>query len=246
VNDLQLIRDKLQKRTAPKRVARNPCLNPKFFPPIDDQGNIGSCTGSITNAQLYKLRERNLSLWKKYKLSRLYAYWRGREKEESIPEDSGCYIRDVVWASSKFGIAREDHWPYVTSRFADTPPKEAHTAAKWHQTVAYYRCDTPGEDVIQNMRIAIASGLPLIYGFTCYTNLGEADDDGIVPEPNGKVDGGHCVLGFEMDDDNELVWGPNSWGAWGGQRHGQHGWIAVPYSAFRRGWADDIWAIDHE
>lgn len=245
----------------PRATADNPSLNPAFFPKIRDQGQIGSCTGhGLRSAIAYKMLEHHneelSGKWgESWDLSPLAMYWFGRREENAIHEDSGCYIRDVVDACRKYGIPTEESWPYDVSRFTRKPSARAMQNAKWHQANnASYRCDEDGnrEKTIDRMLQALSNGLPIVYGFTCYANLSQADNNGVVPNPSGALEGGHCVTAYWADTRERLFWGPNSWrNDWGGRapagaRYNERGYIGLPFSFFLTGDADDAWAVDLE
>jgi C1A family cysteine protease len=210
-------------------------LKEEFFPPVRNQGQLGSCTGFGTSgALMYKLRQRKRST----ELSALYAYYQARVLEGSVREDAGAEIRDVVKAAANIGIAREKCWPYRPRRFAAKPSAEANKSAAPHQVVRYYRCDGV-EEVLQ----ALAADMPVVFGFSCFSNLGEADRNGFVPMPGPKdgLEGGHCVWIVKGDQPTRVFRFQNSWGDWG-----DHGFGYLPFAYFENGLADDAWAIDHE
>lgn len=235
-------------------VPENPTLDPQFYPRIRDQGNLGSCTGfGMRSCLLYKLLQRNFEKWQSYDISPLYSYFISRMIENSIPYDTGAEIRDVIMGASKYGVSREDFWPYDIAKFARTPPKRAQNNATLHQAVHYYRCDEvgmSGEATVDNILRALAADLPVTYGFACFDNLWEANNTGVVPlpTPRSRLEGGHCVDIYEADTDARVFIGPNSWGPWG-HTHAvtrEAGYIIMPFSMFTDGHAVDAWAVDHE
>ena len=242
----------------------NPMVNPALYPRTRDQDWLGCCTGfglrGATLLKFYEKHEDKLGTGqyaKNYDFSPLAAYWLGRRRENSVNEDSGCEIQDVVQEVQKFGIPTEQAWPYHIPQFKKQPPQRAFTEGLWHQALGSYRCDEVGksnETTVDNMLRHLAAGLPGVYGFTCYDNLNEADDTGLVPLPksNSKVEGGHCVNYFWADTASRVFGGPNSWGnRWGakappGARYSERGYILIPFQAVIDGWCNDCWAIDIE
>lgn len=199
---------------------------------------------------MQRLISRDPATWRRYDLSPAFAYLQGRAKENSIPYDSGCEIRDVIWAAAHYGVAREDHCPYDQYRLLQRASELANTSARWHQAIRYYRCDEAGmstEQTVTNIARALGAGFPVVFGFSCFSNLGEANYSGAIPMPTARsqLEGGHCVVAFEFD--GEALIGPNSWGDWGGVgRDGQRGYFRLPIGYFLEGYADDAWAVDHE
>lgn len=205
-------------------------------PAIRDQGSLGSCTGHGTRTALQtQLKARG----KEVELSPLYIYWRGREKEACIPEDSGCEIRDVIWATANFGAAREECWPYRVAKFAKTPTQTAHKSALSHQVkVGYYKCRSV-DDVLQ----AMAQKMPVVGGFSCFSDSFDRAD-GYIPMPsqNARLDGGHCVCYLSADPGARTFTFANSWS----KEWGSGGYGTMPFEWMERGLMNDCWAIDHE
>jgi hypothetical protein len=242
----------------------NPMIDPALYPKIRDQDWLGSCTGfAMRSTALLKFYEKHGDkigtgkYAKLYDFSPLAAYWLGRRRENSINEDSGCEIQDVVGEAAKFGIPTEEAWPYQIPQYKKQPPVRAFTEGLWHQAIGSYRCDEKGksrEATVDNMLRALKAGLPIHYGFTCYDNLNLADDTGLVPlpTPSSVIEGGHAVACFWADTAARIFWGPNSWGnRWGakapaGARYSERGYIGIPFQAVLDGWCDDCWAIDIE
>src|SRR5215207_265080 len=244
--------------TALTATIRNPSLNKEWYAPIGDQGDLGSCTGWGTRAAMYlKFKEKHgekiSGKWgEEWDLSPLAIYWLGRRRENCIPYDEGCEIKDVVEEAAKFGAPTEATWPYEISKFTREPSVKAFKEGLWHQAVGSYRCDergAPTEQTLNNMLLALQNGFPIVLGFTCYSNLWEADGNGVVPSPKGRVEGGHCITIYGADTDSRYFWGPNSWSnEWGGTPPGggERGYIYLPFAGVENGWIDDCHAVDIE
>ena len=257
---------KISRRLGPRRrgTPENPQLkDPRYFPKIRDQGDIGSCTGhGVRSALAYKIRqqlgEKLEGKWgEQWDLSPLAMYYLGRAQEgaEFIPQDVGCIIGLVIQACVEHGIPTEEAWPYDPKRFKTRPTKKALATGRWHQACpGSYRCDEDGDPhhTIDRMLQALENDLPLVYGFATYENIWEADADGIIRPPKGAMDGGHCVDSFWADTKNRIFWGPNSWSndiggpALTGARYDERGYIGLPFQAVIDKQADDIWAVDLE
>jgi C1A family cysteine protease len=232
----------------------NPSLNRDNYPKIRDQGELGSCTGHGTrSALMYHLVTRHPELWHdKYDLSPLALYYYGRETIQMTGVDSGAYIRDVIDAARKLGAPREDDWPYNISKYTKEPSAKAKTSGKWHQAIHTYRCDVVGESgetTVTNILHSLQSGMPVVFGFTCFDNLFQADQNGLIPLPGktSKEEGGHCMCIYEADTSQRLFVGPNSWSdTWGGEVNSHRGYFKFPFEYFTHGLADNPWSVDHE
>ena len=257
---------KISRRLGPRRRGTpvNPQLkDPKFFPKIRGQSDIGSCTGhGLRSALAYKARQRLgdklIGPWgRKWDLSPLAMYYFGRlhEGKEFVTQDVGCVISIAVEAAKVYGIPTEESWPYDITKFKRRPSKEAMETGKWHQACpGSYRLDEDGDPhhTIDRILQALEADLPIVYGFATYENIGEADGDGIIRPPKGAMDGGHCVDGFWANTKDKILWGPNSWDndiggpALTGAAHDERGYIGLPFQFIIDKLADDFWAVDLE
>ncbi len=219
-------------------------LNRKAYPRINDQGTLGSCTGQATRvALMYDLLNRDNQRFGKIDLSPLYAYYRGREKENCIPYDTGCEIHDVIWCAAHYGVATEKSWPYRIKNFRKTPPPDADTTAKWHQAkVGYYQVKT-----VDEVLTALEQGIPIVGGFSCYTNL-ESGQQGYIPmpTPRDRLEGGHAVAYLEGYPRERVFLFQNSWSdKWGGAMD-MPGCGLMPFEFMENRLMTDCWAVLHE
>jgi C1A family cysteine protease len=221
--------------------------------PIEDQGQLGSCTAHA-GVGLYEYFERR-AFGKYIDGSRLFLYKVSRNllKWEA---DDGAYLRTTMGAMAMFGIVPEKYWPYQEHKFNEEPSAFLYSYAKNFKALLYYRLDVQGvtkDHLLEKIKQHLRMGLPLIFGFTCYTSLDTADDGNIpFPDRNEEVDGGHAVMAVGFDDKKEIVncnnpaiktkgaiMIRNSWGTeWGDKGYG---WL--PYEYILAGIADDWWSM---
>jgi len=190
--------------------------NFKFFPFCWNQEDIGSCTGHGGVAGFVQaLLRNNMPI---FEPSRLYAYYNART-EDCKQEDSGASIRDLIKGLNRYGVCKEETWPYITHKYAVQPSAEAYAEGSDHQILDYYRIYPVTKEAIMD---AIYNGYAIVYGQILYESFmsdGVANS-GIVPVPKCWEDeiGGHCkcILDYEPDGVFELnSWG-KEWGASGG------------------------------
>lgn len=212
-------------------------LSPSM-PPCYDQGQLGSCTGNGTAAAIeFDQIKQQLT---RFTPSRLFIYYWERSIEGTIKQDSGAQIRDAIKAISKYGAPPESQWPY--SDDAKTFKKKPSTAvckiAKDHLAVKYQRVQQNG------IKEALASGYPVIIGFTVYDSF---ESDAVaktgrvpMPSPTENVLGGHCVLAMGYTADGYVLC-RNSWGTtWGMQ-----GYFLIPYQYLSNpDLASDFWVVE--
>lgn len=213
-----------------------------FVPSVYDQGNLGSCTANAIGAA-YEFEQRRQGLTD-FMPSRLFIYYGEREIEGTIASDAGAEIRDGMKVINHLGVPAESLCPYDTGAFAEKPPQAAYDDATKHETITYAAVPVNASKVKQ----ALASGTPVVIGFTVYDWFENPDAHGVVtPRINAPVLGGHAVLlvGYEHlsrhgNRDYAIV--RNSWGSgWGDQGYC---YMPLAWLCDTKAWnADDFWAI---
>ena len=204
---------------------------------IEDQGNLGSCTGNALAGAIEFLERKNGVPF--VDASRLFIYYNERALEGTIKSDAGAMIRDGIKTMKNQGVCSETRWPYVISKFAAKPGAACYKEALKRQITSYHRILT-----LDDMRICLAEGFPFVFGFTVYESFEsqEVASNGIVqmPQPSERSLGGHAVLAVGYDDEERRFIVRNSWGTdWG-----QKGYFTIPYEYLAsRNLADDLWTI---
>lgn len=206
--------------------------------PVENQGNLGSCTANALVGALEFLEIKDGA--KFVDLSRLFVYYNERAIEGTVNQDSGAYIRDGIKSLAKLGVCPEPEWPYRISDFTKKPGAQCYRDAKKHQITSYHRIVT-----VDEMRSCLADGFPFVFGFTVYTAFESQTvaRSGVVnmPSPGEQVLGGHAVVGVGYDDTKKRFWIRNSWDTdWG-----QDGYFTMPYDYLdpKSNLADDFWTI---
>lgn len=203
--------------------------------PIEDQGDLGSCTANALTGNLEFLEMKGgIPYWD---VSRLFIYYNERKIEGDIPDDSGAQLRDGIKSLVTYGYCSEKRVPYNIARFAKKPSCIAYTEASKHKISTYYSIKSMDE-----MNHCLADGYPFVFGFSVYESF-ESDqvaNTGIVPmpKPGETMVGGHAVCAVGYDQDKKWFIVRNSWGtSWGDK-----GYMYMPFDLVIQ-YANDFWSV---
>lgn len=202
------------------------------FSPIEDQGNLGSCTANAAIGALEYLE--NQAYGKYLNASRLFLYKVTRNLM-GLTGDSGASMRDTAKAIRLFGVCPEKVKPYKTTSGWDTEP----TAFMYAYALSYQPIDFYKVTGIDDIKQTLASKLPIIFGFDVYWD--NVPDDGILTMPdldNDEPAGGHAVVACGYDE--KYLFFRNSWGkSWGINGYGR-----MPWDYVILGIARDFWVLN--
>lgn len=186
------------------------------LPCAPDPEGMSPCAVSVCAVALeYCLARRGVC---NFHASRLFVHYNTRKfvlKRERLNSDSGCTVRDVCKAVSKFGACEERLWPYNRGTLNRRPPTHLYAAARRIPPCTYAR-------VPQSLPHIVACLLqhrPIIMGMAIYSNIRSVRGSCDMLDLPGSGDrplGAHAVLlcGYDLDRGRFMV--QNCWGErWG-------------------------------
>ena len=225
----------------------------QYCSPIEDQGNLGSCTA---NAGVGLLEYYERKAFGNYTNgSRLFLY---KVTRDLIGEtgDTGAELRNTIGAMVTIGIPPEKYYPYDISKYDEEPPSLCYALAENYKAVKYVRLDELNiskQTLLYNIKVNIAAGIPSMFGFTVYSSISQAGSTGKIPfpDPGETVEGGHAIVAIGYDD-NLIITNENSkrstkgafiirnsWGTnWGDKGYGY-----FPYQYVLQEVAMDWWTL---
>ena len=210
----------------------------QYCSPIDDQGQLGSCTGNAI-AGAIDLMDRKLYN-KQTQVSRLFIYYYERLLEGTVRYDSGAYIRDGIRATYNYGAPLESLWPYNINKFTVVPSLQAIADAR-NRKVTLYQAVADFNGCIN----ALQNGYPVVIGFDVYDSFESISvaRTGMMPYPNTRTEqllGGHAVLLVGYNNSTQRFIARNSWGtSWGDK-----GYFYMPYQVIQnKSMSSDFWII---
>ncbi len=222
--------------------------------PIEDQGQLGSCTANagVGMVEYFERRAHGRHI----DASRLFLYKTTRDLMHA-KGDTGAFLRTTMEALVLFGVPPEEHCKYVIADFDKEPSAFCYAFAQSYQAVTYYRLDpsgTPKSTLLKRIKTNLAAGLPSMFGFTVYSSIDQASATGRIPfpTPGEKVEGGHAIMAVGYDDHMKIkntahgagettgaLLIRNSWGTGWGENG--YGWL--PYDYVTAALAVDWWSI---
>lgn len=207
----------------------------QYCSPIEDQGNLGSCTGQAVAGAIELLNKRNK---KPTDVSRLFIYYYERLIENSVNYDSGAYIRDGIKATNKYGAPLESFWPYQINKFKTKPSITATNDGSRRKVTSYERISD-----INGVIDSLNNGFPVIIGFDVYSSFYDINGSGVMRYPNLSREillGGHAVLLVGYSQQTQTFIARNSWGP----NWADKGYFYMPFDIIRNtNMSSDFWVI---
>ena len=180
---------------------------------VEDQKSSSSCTAHAGSSG-FEMLVKQFKSSKAQEFSRLHLYYWTRYISNLHGRDGGAYTRDICKALEKYGICPESRWPFDLNKINTKPSLIANLSGRNWRIKSYERCE--------DIRQAIADGLPVIIGVRIRTGLGtlkgprDTHLEQLKDYPSTQSIGGHTMLVIGYDDRDASYLVCNSWGtAWG-------------------------------
>lgn len=212
----------------------------EYAPDIKNQGSIGSCgSHAFCTALEIIQRKKDKIFWAE--LSEQFHYYRVREEDymNTLPKDSGQYLRDGAKVCNKVGISPEKLCSYDIRTFNNKPTSFAYSFAKFFKVKEYSRCYS-----VNAIKEAISQGYPVVFGIRIQDSIYRTNNIGDITG-QGKDLGGHALCAVSYDDLRSNPDGTkgsiefaNSWGT----RWGARGYGFISYELLRKNFIE-AWAI---
>ena len=221
-------------------------LRPSFSP-VEDQGQLGSCTANAAVGLLEYFERHASGAW--VDASRLFLYkverdllgWTG---------DTGAFLRTAMEALVMFGAPPERYWPYNIANYDVEPPAFCFALGSNYKAITYFKLSPPGTapaQILTNIKTYLAAGFPSMFGFPVYPEYDNPAPGGLIgyPGPTDRSRGGHANVAAGYDDtlrignDVGALLVRNSWGT--GWALAGYGWLSYRYVL--QGLATDWWSM---
>ena len=170
------------------------------------------------------------------RLSEEYLNWASHQTNGRTSD--GSFFSDALNGVEKYGVCREDLWPYAAKYDPDAQPPAAAVADAQSRRIVTTRWIKEWdvktgmtEEMLSAMRKSLAAGHPVAIGMRWPNQEQYGPDHTLLMPPEGKVFDGHSIIlvGYK-DDLAQPGGGVFIWRNHAGEKWGEGGYARMPYA----------------
>lgn len=199
----------------------------EFLPPVDSQGNQGSCVAWATGYYMKSFQENyenqvNGEVGADVMLSPSFIF-----NQIKIQPCSGSQIADALELLKLSGTPQWNIMPYNENDCSLQPTDLQRFLAEENRIESYFYLN--GEILLEQTKAFLLQNKPVVIAIAIDRNYFGAKEEGVaVYRKFKKVDGAHAMLVVGYDDAMNAFKVVNSWG----QQWGNQGFVWIDYKAF--------------
>ena len=198
-----------------------------FSTPRHHQLNSSSCVANAVVKALEIKRVMHQSGHHKHvDLSRLAVYYLARElmMPPETHVDGGTYISHACDVLRRFGVCREEDWPFDLSKINTAPSWRAMRKAYTHKIESFFKIRSTGTDRCDEVIRCLQAGNPVVFGTDVGRNWSQYTKGQVLKCPDTTT-GRHATVIVGIQDGKFI--GENSWGCYDAQTEvlTREGWV---------------------
>ena len=199
----------------------------RFLPPVDTQGNQGSCVAWATGYYLKSFQENYQNFQDDLAASTVILSPSFIFNQIKISPCSGSQIADALDLLQVSGTPEWTIMPYSENDCETKPTDLQRSLAEPNRIDSYFYLN--GEILLEQTKAFLLNDQPVVIAISIDRNYFGAKENGVsVYRKFKKVDGAHAMLVVGYDDALNAFKAVNSWGPeWGDQ-----GFVWIDYKAF--------------
>jgi len=198
-------------------------------PTIRNQGDLGTCGAAAVTSFLEFVTGTRWSILYLYYVTRVFIC-------NTLPhDDAGVELKDLLEAMRRYGICKDESWPYDTTKFLEAPPESAMEEARMFRPQL---SDFRPLHSLEDMKATLKKEMPLFVdiNFAPIAYGREPAATGKVGKPPVQeveyCDHTLIIVGYN-DETEELIF-QNSWGTdWGEQGFGYFSYEYINAGLFK-------------
>jgi len=214
----------------------------KYFKEVSNQYSLSSCVSNAIadSFEAQKAQKLQLDPSKIEDLSRLFIYWNARNlaNPPTTNKDKGCQIRWGFDSIERYGIPLEKNYPYALSKVNKKPGWLVFKKAIQNKIRNYYRINGIGDLKVIQIKQALSSGSPVVFGTKIYEPFRHVNNPDVVKlNTNEKYIGRHCMIIVGISESKHAFRIRNSWG----KKWGDNGYCFMDIDYIKNSITRDLW-----